>query len=128
MSKIKKAAWNTFFIICTAIIISMIVSKLLTGWSSIFSYRIFYILSESMESQISVKQLVVGEYIPEDEELEIGKIYAYRREGVIGQEIVIHRLIAVTEDGRYQFKGDNNELPDNDVVEREKIGYRIEWY
>lgn len=128
MNKIKKAAWNTFFIICTAIIISMIVSKLLTGWSSIFSYRIFYILSESMESQISVKQLVVGEYIPEDEELEIGKIYAYRREGVIGQEIVIHRLIAVTEDGRYQFKGDNNELPDNDVVEREKIGYRIEWY
>lgn len=128
MSKLRKIVWNIVSCLCTAIIISMIVSKLLTGWSSIFSYRIFYILSESMESQISVKQLVVGEYIPEDEELEIGKIYAYRREGVIGQEIVIHRLIAVTEDGRYQFKGDNNELPDNDVVEREKIGYRIEWY
>lgn len=125
MSKLRKVSWNVISILCTAIIISMIASKLLTGWSSVFSYRAFYIMSESMEPEITVNQLVLGEYVPEDEEPEVGEIYAYRREGVVGQEIIIHRLIAVTEDGKYQFKGDNNELPDAEAVEREDIGYQV---
>lgn len=125
MKKIKNIAWNIVSVLCTAIIISMIASKLLTGWSSIFSYRAFYIMSESMEPEIAVNQLVLGEYVPEDENLEIGEIYAYRREGIVGQEIIIHRLIAVTEDGKYQFKGDNNELPDAELVEKDDIGYQV---
>ena len=125
MKKIKNIAWNMVSVLCTTIIISMIASKLLTGWSSVFSYRAFYIMSESMEPEIAVNQLVLGEYVPEDENLEIGEIYAYRRAGIVGQEIIIHRLIAVTEDGKYQFKGDNNELPDAELVEKEDIGYQV---
>jgi len=125
MKKIKNIVWNIVSVLCTAIIISMVASKLLTGWSSVFSYRAFYIMSESMEPEIAVNQLVLGEYVTEDKSLEIGKIYAYRREGIVGQEIIIHRLIAITEDGQYQFKGDNNELPDEETVEREDIGYEI---
>ena len=90
-----------------------------------FSYRVFYIMSESMEPEIGVHDLVIGEHVPEDEQLELGNIYAYKREGIFGIEIIIHRLISATEDGKYQFKGDNNELPDAELVEREKIGYRI---
>ena len=37
---------------------------------------------------------------------------------MLGEDIVIHRLIAITVDDRYQFKGDNNELPDEALVER----------
>lgn len=125
MKKIKNIAWNMVSVLCTTIIISMIASKLLTGWSSVFSYRAFYIMSESMEPEIAVNQLVLGEYVPEDENLEIGEIYAYRRAGIVGQELIIHRLIAVTEDGKYQFKGDNNELPDAELVEKEDIGYQV---
>ena len=125
MKKIKNIVWNIVSVLCTAIIISMIASKFLTGWSSVFSYRAFYIMSESMEPEIAVNQLVLGEYVPEDEKLEIGEIYAYRREGIAGQEIIIHRLIAVTEDGKYQFKGDNNELPDAELVEKDDVGYQV---
>lgn len=46
---------------------------------------------------------------------QVGNIYAYKREGILGQEIVIHRLIAVLDDGGYQFQGDNNEVPDEAV-------------
>lgn len=128
MSKTRKIVWNIFAVIGMLMIVSMIVSKLLNGWSSIFSFRSFFIMSESMEPQIGVNQLVLGKYVPDSEELEIGAIYAYRRDGFIGQEIIIHRLIAVTEDGKYQFKGDNNELPDTELVERENIGYHVIGY
>ncbi len=125
MSRARKILWNSVSILCTVILISMIVSKLLTGWSSVFSYRAFYIMSESMEPEIAVNQVVIGQYVPEEDELIAGEIYAYRREGIMGQEIIIHRLLTVTADGRYQFKGDNNQLPDTELVEREEIGYRI---
>ena len=128
MSKTRKIVWNIFAVIGMLMIVSMIVSKLLNGWSSIFSFRSFFIMSESMEPQIGVNQLVLGKYVPDSEELEIGAIYAYRRDGFISQEIIIHRLIAVTEDGKYQFKGDNNELPDTELVERENIGYHVIGY
>lgn len=128
MSRARKILWNGVSILCTVILISMIASKLLTGWNSVFSYRAFYIMSESMEPEISVNQVVIGQYVPEEDELIAGEIYAYRREGIMGQEIIIHRLLTVTEDGRYQFKGDNNQLPDTELVEREEIGYRMVIY
>ena len=56
---------------------------------------------------------------------QVGNIYAYKRDGVLGQEIIIHRLIAITWDGRYQFQGDNNDLPDEELVERANIGYEV---
>ena len=93
MSKIRRIMRDLLTAICMVVIASMIISKILTGWSSIFSYRIFYIMSESMEPQIDTNQMVLGKYMAQDEELEIGGIYAYRRDGIWEEEIVIHRLI-----------------------------------
>ena len=123
--KVKKVFWNVLTAIAVVVLVSMVISKAVTGWSSIFSYRMFYIMSESMEPVIAENGLVIGKVVPKDEKLKVGSIYAYKRDGILGQEIVIHRLIAITEDGRYQFKGDNNELPDEVLVEREDIGYEI---
>ena len=78
-----------------------------------------------MEPVIAENGIVVGKTVPKDEKLKVGSVYAYKRDGILGQEMVIHRLIAITEDGRYQFKGDNNELPDEVLVEREDIGYKV---
>ena len=117
--------WNVLTLIAVIVLASMIISKAVTGWSSVFSYRVFYIMSESMEPVIAENGIVMGKVVPKDEKLKVGNIYAYKRDGMLGQEIVIHRLIAITEDGRYQFQGDNNELPDEALVEREDIGYKI---
>lgn len=125
MNKVRKYGWNLLSILCTAIIISMVVSKLLTGWSSVFSYRVFYIMSESMEPIIHENQLVLGRVLSEDEELIIGKIYAYEKSSVFGKEIIIHRLISVDNKGNYIFKGDNNALQDKKSVSKDDIGYCI---
>lgn len=123
--KVKKVFWNVLTTIAVVVLVSMVTSKAVTGWSSVFSYRLFYIMSESMEPVIAENGIVVGNTVPKDEKLKVGSVYAYKRDGILGQEIVIHRLIAITEDGRYQFQGDNNELPDEALVEREDIGYEI---
>lgn len=123
--KVTKVFWNVLTAIAVVVLMSMVISKAVTGWSSVFSYRVFYIMSESMEPVIAENGIVVGKIVPKDEKLKIGNIYAYKRDGMLGQEIVIHRLIAITEDGRYQFQGDNNKLPDEALVEREDIGYEI---
>ena len=123
--RLKKGFWNVLTVIAIIVLASMIISKAVTGWSSVFSYRVFYIMSESMEPVIAENGFVIGKVLSKDEKLQVGNIYAYKRDGILGQEIVIHRLIAITEDGRYQFQGDNNELPDEVLVEREDIGYEM---
>lgn len=123
--KAKKVFWNILTAIAVVVFMSMVISKALTGWCSVFSYRVFYIMSESMEPVIVKNSLVMGKVVPKDEKMKVGNIYAYKRDSMLGQEIVIHRLIAITDDDRYQFKGDNNELPDEALVEREDIGYEV---
>lgn len=123
--RLKKGFWNVLTVIAIIVLASMIISKAVTGWSSVFYYRVFYIMSESMEPVIAENGLVIGRVLSDDEKLLMGNIYAYKRDGILGQEIVIHRLIAITDDGKYQFQGDNNELPDEVLVEREDIGYEI---
>ena len=123
--RLKKGFWNVLMAIAIIVLASMIISKAVTGWSSVFPYRMFYIMSESMEPVIAENSLAIGKVLSDSEMLQVGNIYAYKRDGILGQEIVIHRLIAIMEDGRYQFKGDNNELPDEVLVEREDIGYEI---
>lgn len=125
MSKGKKALWNMLFALSVLCVVSMAGSKLLIGWSSIFSYRLFFTMSESMEPEIGVHQLVLGKMLTEESELMVGEIYAYRRKGLLGTEMVIHRLVSVMEDGSCQFQGDANELPDAEAVQRGEIGYVI---
>lgn len=123
--KATKVFWNVLTAIAVVVLMSMVISKAVTGWSSVFSYRVFYIMSESMEPVIAENGFVIGKVLSKDEKPQVGNIYAYKRDGILGQEIVIHRLIVITEDGRYQFQGDNNELPDEALVERQDIGYEI---
>ena len=126
--KQKRILWNGLCVLSVVVLISFCGSRMITGWSSCFGLRAFYVMSESMEPEIMTHQLILGSYISDEEELEIGKIYVYRRNGALGQELIVHRLLAITEDGKYQFKGDNNDMPDSDLVEKECIGYRIILY
>lgn len=124
MSKTKKRLWDMVIALFVGILVCMLISKGLTGWESLFSYRVFFIMSESMEPEIKTNQLVFGRLFCPGEEPEVGQIYAYRKVGVVGSKIVIHRLIAINKDGTYLFKGDHNDQVDETVL-RENIGYII---
>lgn len=125
MSRIEKIFWNGICAAAIFLVLSMAGTKLLTGWSSVCSYRVFFIMSGSMEPEIAENSFVIGKVVPRDRALEVGQVYAYREEGMLGDKIIIHRLIGVSEDGRYQFKGDSNAMADERLVERDDVGYLI---
>ena len=81
-----------------------------------------------MTPVIEEGDVILGQIVSEDDVLEIGKIYAYRRNGELGTEVIIHRLIGMTEENKCLFQGDYNVFPDREPVEREDIGYEIIGY
>ena len=127
-NKTERWFWNGLWIGSLILVLSMGISKVRTGWPSIGSYRIFFIMSESMEPEIHRYQLVAAKRLSSGETLVPGEIYAYRKKGLMGEKIVIHRLNEVLPDGSCLFWGDANLLPDSRTVVQEDIGYRIVWY
>lgn len=123
---VKGKLWDVALCLVLVAALSMGISKAVWGWGSVFSFRLFWVMSESMEPMILENRLVVGK-LAGDGDLVVGEIYAYWREGMFGKEMVIHRLVGVTEDGAYIFQGDNNAEADRAVL-REQVGYWIVWY
>ena len=126
---IKKWLLRIIIVLNLVIILSMGVTKGVTGKATIFGYRPFFIMSESMEPTIMTHQLVVAMPV-NPEEIEVGDIVTYdlysNLSNVIKQTI-IHRVVAINDDGTFVFKGDNNSEADR-PVDASRIGYKVIWY
>ena len=124
--KILNGIANLVLIAALSCVISLAVTGARTGHSTVFGFRGFYIMSESMEPTIMTDQVVLGRSVKADD-VAVGDVVAYERDGVI----IIHRVkdIIMTNRGKmYQFKGDNNNEPDNKLVSADQILYRIICY
>ena len=124
-TKLKSIASNALVIVSLVVLCSLAFTKITTGHASVFGYRIFYIMSESMEPTIMTNQFTIAHTIS-PENVEVGDILAYDR----GDIVVIHRVIEVDETAKgrvFYFQGDNNDFVDNPVYE-EQIMYEIVVY
>lgn len=87
--------------------------------------RMFRIGTRSMEPALCINSVVYARPCTPDE-LKEGDIAIYRIDRGAGEFIyVIHRLIGKTDDGRFRFKGDNEENEDQ-PVKPEQIEYLVE--
>lgn len=123
--KVKKVFSNLVVILSIAVLGSLLFTGVTTGRPNVFGYRVFYIMSESMEPTIMTGQLAVAHKI-DAEEVEVGDIVAYDR----GDIIIIHRVTDIdeSETGRvFTFQGDNNDFADEPVT-AEQIMYEIVVY
>lgn len=84
-------------------------------------YRMFIVLSDSMKPVLSKGSIAVGKQLDMDDVIMVNDIYTYIDSD--GYSIT-HRAIGKTEDG-YIFKGDNNTLPDVQIISRKQIKYHI---
>ena len=102
----------------------LLLSKAATGYATFFGYKPIYILTDSMEPVIPADSWVVA--VPaRGENIAVGDVAAYRKEnGTKLQPLIIHRVAGITESG-FIFQGDNNELPDSQIVRADQIIYRI---
>ena len=88
----------------------------------IFKYEPISILSNSMEPKFSACDVVIIKKLSESElkEIPIGTIIAY----TVNKQNIIHRVVdkvKVDDIVFYQTKGDNNNLPDANLVQIEQI-------
>ena len=123
MSKVLCAVRMTVTIVTVLVIGSFIVTGVATGIPSVFGYRLFFIMSESMEPTIHTHQFVIGKAVYHGEP-QIGDVVAYEKGDFPLKKVVIHRIIGVTEEGLYLLKGDNNEVEDL-PAKKSQIAYKI---
>ena len=95
LSKIFSALLFLFFI---SVILSSVITTKITGKSSIFGYKPFYIMSESMDPVIKVGHIVISKPIDADN-VKVGDIVAYKTP----KKTIIHRIVKINEDGTYEF-------------------------
>ena len=84
-----------------------------------FEWKPFIVLSSSMETEIYSGDLAIVKEV-DTKEIKKNDIIAFQENGIV----ITHRVVdIVEEDGetRYVTKGDNNEVPDNDLVKPEQV-------
>lgn len=84
---------------------------------NIFGRKFFVIVSGSMTPEIDVGDIVITKH---DENIESGKIIAYRKDSTI----IVHRVVKnlkVNDEVMYQTKGDQNNVEDRELVAKSKI-------
>ena len=124
MKKIGKAFESVLLCLLLLSVGSFVVTYMTTRVPTIFGYRLFFVVTDSMEPVYTKGTVLIAVPVNEDT-LIVNEIYAYRA----GQKdtglnpIVVHRLVDISED-KYIFKGDNNVAPDKAVC-KEQILYRI---
>ncbi len=100
MSKTVRWFWNVLSGCLLVLVLSLGITKAVTGWSGVGPYRVFFIMSGSMEPEIHKHQLVLAKRLSVRETLVPGDIYAYKKRAWFGEKIVIHRLDEVLSDDK----------------------------
>jgi signal peptidase len=84
---------------------------------SVFGRKAFIIVSGSMIPEINVGDVVITN---SNENIEVGKIIAYKRDSTI----IVHRVVGMIKvnDGiMYQTKGDKNNVEDKELVSKDQV-------
>lgn len=105
-------------VIASLLIVIMIGSWIFTGKLSFLGYRPFYILTDSMEPNINVGDIVIAKAV-DAKDVRVNDIVCYDFYSMN----IIHRVVDINEKG-FVFKGDNNETED-DIVKPEQIQFKI---
>ena len=105
------------YIILTILIILFIINLILSFEENthIFGIYMFNIVSESMEPTLNINDVVVVQKC-EPSQLQKEDIITFKQE----ERVISHRIIDIKKEKgiiKFETKGDNNEIPDSDLVE-----------
>ena len=124
MKKIGKAFESILLGLLLLSVASFVFTYMTTRVPTIFGYRLFFVVTDSMEPVYTKGTLLIAIPIKE-ETLIVNEVYAYRagQKDIGINPIIVHRLVNINEED-YIFKGDSNTAPDKSV-RKEQILYRI---
>ena len=113
---IKIILWALIFITLSLLLITVASQK-----TDILGYRLYLIMSGSMEPTIHVKDAIITKQIDEPQN---GDVIAFEN----GNIITVHRIIKVYTEGDnrlYQTKGDNNNAEDPGLVQKTQVKGKV---
>ena len=123
MKSIGKIIKNVLYVIIVICCVSIGGTKLLTGKASMCGYMPIFIATGSMEPTIHAKSFILMRSIkPED--VRVGDIVAYKYTKNKLSAKIVHRVIKITPDGNFIFKGDANATTDPEEVTPKQILYK----
>jgi len=121
-SKIINIFSNIIFIIVLICFLSIITTYIYNKFDrtkvSLFGFNPQHVKSNSMEPVIMTGDWVLVKRIKPNK-IEIGDIITYYRPS--DNKIIIHRVVDITNEGEFIFKGDNNPMPDKEAVSKDQI-------
>lgn len=111
VNKILKKAWN---IVTTAVVAFVVLSAVFLMGSRLVGFRVFTVISGSMEPTYSVGDLIYVKEV-DAEEIKAGDPITF----VLNENLVVatHRVVKIdAENQHFYTKGDANDTPDADPV------------
>ena len=109
-----------FFIVAIVVIFNLIllVQKIQNKPASIFGYKVFVVISGSMEPNIHVGDIVITKNVDE-ENIKIGDVITFNND----KYTITHRVIDIIQDDEifYKTKGDHNSVADKDLIKYNNI-------
>lgn len=84
----------------------------------IYKYKMFIVISGSMQPTLKTNELVIIENIKDDIQYKVGDIITYYDSKE--NDNITHRIVEVTQNG-YYTKGDSNNINDLNIVKRDQI-------
>lgn len=113
---------TAILVVCTLLCFVVVIRTALNQDASLFGYRLFYVVSGSMEPTLPVNSLLI---VKARDSYEVGEIITfYAKDAAISGHPNTHRIIAKDAQSggvRYVTQGDANPGPDPDTVTHAEI-------
>lgn len=90
-----------------------------------FGMQSFIVITGSMEPNINIGDFIISKKVSQNE-LKVGDVITFRLSDE--QDTITHRIINIIDKDEkklYQTKGDNNDTPDKELIDYEKIVGRV---
>jgi len=114
MKRKWKYIWMAMILLAIVILIILFFNKK-TERFSMFGIKGMVVVSGSMEPTIKVGDIVVVKHKAKDE-IRVNDIIAFKNDNIV----VTHRIVDIIDD-KYQTKGDNNNVVDEDLVQYDDV-------
>ncbi len=122
LKKVGQVLSTVILILCTLLCFAVVLQTALNQNSSVFGFRLFYVVTGSMEPTLPVDSLLL---VQEQDDYQVGDIITYyAKDGEIAGQPNTHRIIEKNVvDGvvQYTTRGDANPIPDPQPVLPEQI-------
>lgn len=111
IARILKIFSYCIFGLVIALTVFVLVLRFLGETPSVFGYSFYFVLTESMEPEISPGEMILGKRT-DPEDLQVGDIVTYKGEsGSFFGKIITHKIVEIN-DGIFITQGVANSIPD----------------